>query len=227
MESSLGLPKGTLLEVFDAFDPKPLASGSIAQVHEAVLNGARVAAKVRHPNVSKLIDMDFRLMGIAATIADWIPAFSWLHIRDSVDQFSHTMAAQAHLNVEGHHLEVLNYNFRKWKQVGFPKPFFASSAAIIETFEPGKIVTSILDMYDAIASRTALAQGTLTVEEVDGESDNEANEQHLGYQIVPIDIAKFIVTTGLSLYLKMLLVGELCAPYFLPQFVDLKLKDSL
>jgi predicted unusual protein kinase regulating ubiquinone biosynthesis (AarF/ABC1/UbiB family) len=65
MESSLGLPPDTLLDVFDSFDTKPLASGSIAQVHKAILDGRIVVAKVRHPNVANLIDMDFRLMRIA------------------------------------------------------------------------------------------------------------------------------------------------------------------
>ena len=214
MESSLGLPPNTLLAVFDSFDTKPLASGSIAQVHRASLNGTTIVAKVRHPNVAKLIDMDFRLMRMAAVVADCLPSLSWLHVRETVDQFSHTMAAQAHLNVEGHHLEVLNYNFRSWNHVKFPKPVYATSAVIIETFESGQIVTTILDAYDAIASQVALEQGTLTVEEVDEMNDAEESKSH-GYQFVPMSVAKFIVSTGLSLYLKMLLVGKSCRVYIL------------
>ena len=207
MESSLGLPSDSLLRVFDSFDQKPLASGSIAQVHKACLNGTSVVAKVRHPNVAKLIAMDFRLMRIAAGIADFLPALSWLHVRETVEQFSHTMAAQAHLNVEGHHLEVLNFNFRNWPHVRFPRPIYASSAVIIETFEAGKIVTAILDTYDTLASQIALKQGTLTVEEIDDDSASEDSYPH-SHQVVPMDVAKFIVSTGLSLYLKMLLIGK-------------------
>ena len=36
--------------VFEWIDPKPIASGSIAQVYRARLNGADVAVKVRHPH---------------------------------------------------------------------------------------------------------------------------------------------------------------------------------
>lgn len=36
----------SISEVFEWFDEKPLASGSIAQVHKAVLNGDVVAVKV-------------------------------------------------------------------------------------------------------------------------------------------------------------------------------------
>lgn len=187
VESSLDIPRGSLLEVFESFDEKPLASGSIAQVHKARLkNGCTVAAKVRHPRVAELIDMDFRLMTMVASACDWIPGLKWLHVRDSVAQFSHTMAAQAHLNVEAHHLEVLNHNFRSWKHVRFPQPFFASQAVILETFEPGNIVTDILDVYDQQAQ--------------------EVGGGVVASDLIPIDLARFIVSVGLSLYLKMLFI---------------------
>lgn len=188
VEASLDIPQGSLLQVFESFDQQPLASGSIAQVHKARLkNGQTVAAKVVHPRVAELMDMDFRLMGMLASVCDYVPGLRWLHVRDTVSQFSHTMAAQAHLNVEAHHLEVLNYNFRNWKHVQFPKPFFASSALILETYEKGHIVTDILDRYDQEA--------------------RERGDQR-GSDVIPLDMARFIVTTGLSLYLKMLFLDN-------------------
>ncbi|KAG7365044.1 2-octaprenylphenol hydroxylase [Nitzschia inconspicua] len=188
VEASLDIPQGSLLEVFESFDKQPLASGSIAQVHKARLkNGQTVAAKVVHPRVAELIDMDFRLMTMLASVCDWIPGLRWLHVRDTVSQFSHTMAAQAHLNVEAHHLEVLNYNFRNWKHVRFPQPFFASPSLILETYEKGSIVTDILDTYDQEARKHGDLQGS---------------------DIIPLDLARFIVTTGLSLYLKMLFLDN-------------------
>jgi hypothetical protein len=147
VECSLGLKPGSLLQVFDSFDETPIASGSIAQIHKAVLKGQQIAAKIRHPRVAQLIDMDFRLMTAVARVFDWIPALKWLHIRESVEQFSHTMSAQSYLHVEGHHLEVLNHNFRSWNHVNFPRPFFASSALILESFEPGQIVTRLIEWW--------------------------------------------------------------------------------
>ena len=186
VESSLDIPPGTLLQVFQHFDKQPIASGSIAQIHKAQLaNGEIIAAKVRHPRVAQLIDMDFRLMALVASAVGWLPAFK--SIKDSVYQFSHTMAAQSHLNVEAHHLEVLNHNFRNWESVGFPRPFYASSSVILETFEKGRIVTGILDDFDEKAKGMNLK----------------------GCDLIPIQQAKFLVTTGVSLYLKMLLLDNL------------------
>ena len=194
MEEALCIPRGRLLDIFEDFEQEPVASGSIAQVYKAKLRpmegvyntGELVAVKVRHPNVAKLIDMDFRIMTFIAQVVDRIPGLKWLKIKNSVEQFSHTMAAQAHLNVEGHHLEVLNYNFRNWDSVGFPKPLFACSKVIIETFENGKIATSVIDKYDTML-----------------------DDKGQGYNMIPVPLAKFIVTTGLGLYLKMLIVDNL------------------
>jgi len=195
VEEALCIPKGSLLNVFESFEREPVASGSIAQVHRAIIKpiddgdegeGSLVAVKVRHPKVASLIDMDFRIMAILANIIDRIPGFGWLRIKSSIEQFSHTMAAQAHLNVEGHHLEVLNYNFRNWDRVDFPKPVFACPMLIIETFEEGKICSTIIDQYDNLASSVGLTAG----------------------EVIPVPLAKFIVTTGLGLYLKMLIVDN-------------------
>lgn len=210
LESSLGLAQGTLLEIFDSFDEIPIASGSIAQVHKAVLRGTTIVAKVRHPKVAKLMEMDFRLMNFAARVADLIPALASLRIRDTVEQFSHNMAEQAHLEAEAHHLEILNYNFRRWKGVRFPRPFYATSNVIIETFESGRIVTAVLDAYDAVASQMAVEQGILTVEEIPDDDEittnNSGTHKSTGHQVLPMSMAKFIITRGLSTYLKMLLI---------------------
>ena len=204
IEESLGLESGTVLKVFDSFDEQPLASGSIAQVHKAVLNGQTVAVKIRHPRVAELMELDFRLMSIAATLFDYIPALSWLHIRESVDQFSHTMAAQSYLNVEAHHLEVLNHNFRTWPHVRFPQPFYASSSVIMETFETGKIITDVLDSYDELAvDVNGGSSSVVRIQDADGTTEID------GHDLIPVEMAKFMVTSGVALYLKMLLVDNL------------------
>ena len=146
-----------------------------------------------------------------ANIVDRIPALSWLKVRSSVEQFSHSMAAQAHLNVEAHHLEVLNHNFRRWSHVDFPRPIFASSSVIVETFENGKICTEVLDRYDEIAE-SRFEQGNVGIDVDDCESSYENLVQkgmRRGHEVIPTPLSKFIVTTGVSLYLKMLLVDNL------------------
>ena len=52
-------------ELFDHFDPEPLATASIGQVHVAVLGGRKVAVKVQRPNVDADFMGDIRLMTLA------------------------------------------------------------------------------------------------------------------------------------------------------------------
>jgi ubiquinone biosynthesis protein len=62
-------------QVFDSFDPVPLATASVGQVHVAWLDGRKVAVKVQRPRVEVEFASDLRLM-IAA-----MAAIRWLRLR--------------------------------------------------------------------------------------------------------------------------------------------------
>jgi aarF domain-containing kinase len=121
-------------QLFDDFDAKPLASGSIAQVHKATLKQApyrqylqqqhqqplqqqqeeqeqQVVVKVCHPNVAEHIRMDFKLVGWLSIAASKLPLLKGLPVRESVAQFTHTMTAQADLRVEAVHALRFHNNF--------------------------------------------------------------------------------------------------------------------
>jgi predicted unusual protein kinase regulating ubiquinone biosynthesis (AarF/ABC1/UbiB family) len=54
-------------EVFDAIDPRPLASASIAQVHAARLrDGREVVIKVQRPKIGEIVEADLRVLRLAA-----------------------------------------------------------------------------------------------------------------------------------------------------------------
>jgi len=53
------------LEIFDSFEPEPVATASIGQVHVAYLDGRKVAVKVQRPNVETDFAGDIRLMAAA------------------------------------------------------------------------------------------------------------------------------------------------------------------
>jgi len=184
VEAALGAP---LDEVFERFDPRPLASGSIAQVHRATLKGREVAVKVRHPHVVSRIVTDFTLMRLVAEASAKVPGLSYLNLKASVGQFSETMVAQTRLDIEGEHLDRFNWNFgtASWSDCAFPRTVRPrgippSKAVLVESFEPGELVS------------------TYTVSTPGGE------RAKLGRSL-----SHFIVSRGEDLYLKMLLVDNL------------------
>lgn len=193
VEAALGAP---IDDMFETFDHEPLASGSIAQIHNATLRAGEgvhprdraVAVKVRHPRVVERIVTDFTLMRVLAEASARVPFLAWLNLRQSVAQFSGTMVAQTRLDIEGEHLRRFGWNFgdRSWHDTGFPrvveprrvKP---SRAVLVESLERGTLVSKLV-------TRQSLGLG------------GEALER---------DLAHFIVSRGEDVYLKMLLADNL------------------
>jgi predicted unusual protein kinase regulating ubiquinone biosynthesis (AarF/ABC1/UbiB family)/nucleotide-binding universal stress UspA family protein len=67
MEQELGVPWE---DVFDHVEPEPLAAGTIAQVHRAVLaNGEKAVVKVQRPDARELIEQDLALLEVFAAKA--------------------------------------------------------------------------------------------------------------------------------------------------------------
>ena len=64
MEQELGVPWE---DVFDHIEPQPLAAGTIAEVHRAVLaNGEKVVVKVQRPEAKEQIEQDLALLEVFA-----------------------------------------------------------------------------------------------------------------------------------------------------------------
>ncbi|XVE51235.1 hypothetical protein DITRI_Ditri02bG0023700 [Diplodiscus trichospermus] len=145
-----------LSEIFEGFEEEPVASGSIAQVHRASLRfrypGKRVkpmlvAVKVRHPGVGESIRRDFMIINLVAKLSKFIPTLNWLRLDESVQQFAVFMMSQVDLAREAAHLNRFIYNFRRWKNVSFPKPVYplVHPAVLVETYEHGESVSHYVD----------------------------------------------------------------------------------
>ena len=184
IQKELGAPTE---KIFEYFSSRPIASGSIAQVYKARLNGQDVAVKVRHPNVEEQIGIDFIIMKSVAGMIDMIPGLEWLKLSETMSQFSSTIASQTKLDVEGRHLFLFNHYFRRWKGITFPKPIVLTESILIETFEYGESVAKYVENLSSTKK-----------------NDGDVNES-----IKRSDLAHFIVTTGEDTYLKMLLQDNL------------------
>ncbi|KAJ7515293.1 hypothetical protein O6H91_22G009700 [Diphasiastrum complanatum] len=164
VESAFRMP---LYDIFEEFSEEPVASGSIAQVHKAVLRDQGtskkvplvVAVKVRHPNVEKVIERDFSIINGIAKLSTLVPGLQHLQLDRTVQQFATFMTKQVDLTLEAAHLMRFLYNFRKWKNVSFPRPIypFVHPAVLIETFEQGFSIADIVDQGPRTRSHAQLA----------------------------------------------------------------------
>lgn len=130
-------------------DERPIASGSIAQMHLASCNGHRVAVKVRHPRVGEELVLDFELMRrCAGALHEWVPALRWLNAPATVSQFEAAMSGQCNLEEEAENLRRFNSNFRrKSAWTAFPRVVFATPGVLVESFEDGELASDLADRW--------------------------------------------------------------------------------
>ncbi|HSJ96406.1 MAG TPA: AarF/UbiB family protein [Myxococcota bacterium] len=83
VERELGRP---LDAVFLRFSPRPVASASLAQVHEAVLHdGSRVAVKVQYPEIADLVRSDLANLRALFRAIGWLePDFDLMPLVDEL-----------------------------------------------------------------------------------------------------------------------------------------------
>ena len=149
IESSFGKP---LHEVFESFDEKAIASGTIAQIHRATLkeeyalpDGTReVAVKVRHPNIlnETFVDLDF----IFSIVDTFLP--SKYSLPCSKDELTHIMSQQLDLRWEAYNLLRFAHNFKRDVQSGlinFPQvsASLGSESVLVETWIEGQTVAKM------------------------------------------------------------------------------------
>lgn len=126
-----------LESVFARFDHEPVAAGSVAQVHRAVLHdGAEVAVKVLRPGVRSQVRRDGALLLAFARISHWVSARA-----RSADARGHARSlvagilAQTDLRIEAKNYEQFRDNFADTPGLAFPLVHHELSTRDILTME--------------------------------------------------------------------------------------------
>jgi len=99
--------------VFRDFDPEPVASASVAQVHLARLpDGTEVAVKVLRPGIAPVIEKDLALLHAGATLMEWLWADGRrLRPHEVVDEFAKHLEVELDLLREASNASQLRRNF--------------------------------------------------------------------------------------------------------------------
>ncbi|MEP7705925.1 ubiquinone biosynthesis regulatory protein kinase UbiB [Paraglaciecola sp. 25GB23A] len=96
---SLGLQ--AISDLFSDFEPRPLASASIAQVHTATLNGKEVIIKVIRPDIKRTIESDIELMRtVAVALQKLLPDGKRLRPVEVVEEYKRTIIDELDLTHE-------------------------------------------------------------------------------------------------------------------------------
>ena len=144
VEAELGVALG---DVYDDFDPEPLAAASLGQVHRARLrNGRAVAVKVQRPDLETRIDDDLRAIAEIAGLADrHTETGKRFGFGPMVEEFRRSMLGELDYRREAGNLERLGRNLAGFERIVVPQPVRELTTARVLTmdFVGGRKVTSI------------------------------------------------------------------------------------
>lgn len=126
-----------LEELFDDFDPTPLAAASIAQVHRAkTKSGHDVAVKIQRPGISDLIETDLQMLfDLAQLIERRIPESQLYNPVGIVDEFARTIRRELDFIREGRNMDRFKQNFEWSDTIYVPKVYWELTTSQILTME--------------------------------------------------------------------------------------------
>ncbi len=126
-----------LSKAFSEFDPHPVASASLSQVHRARLRGGReVAVKVQRPGIRERISEDIAAM---RKIAGWIDRSTRVGKRfrfvGMLEEFSKASARELDFKGEAAQMLQLKRNLSKFKRIVLPEPVLNYTTASVLTMD--------------------------------------------------------------------------------------------
>ncbi|MGH2362926.1 MAG: AarF/UbiB family protein, partial [bacterium] len=133
--SELGRP---LEEVYDRFDTEPVAAGSVAQVHRAVLrvSGDDVAVKVLRPDIAERIRLDRALLLLVARLLERvIPSLRLVSLEAAVQEFCRAVEGQLDFVREAESAARMRANFADDLDLLIPRTFPEASSRAVLTME--------------------------------------------------------------------------------------------
>jgi ubiquinone biosynthesis protein len=127
----------TLDDVFIKFEPEPIASASIAQVHRAFLiTGEAVVVKVQRPDIQRTIEIDleilFDLARLLETKTVWGKHYGLV---DIVEEFAQSLRAELDFTAEGRNGERFVNLFKDDPTVVIPRVYWEYSTRHVLVME--------------------------------------------------------------------------------------------
>jgi ubiquinone biosynthesis protein len=146
VETELG---GRLEEFYAEFGERHVAAASVAQVHVArTLDGVKVAVKVQRPGIERTFESDMRVLGLLASLADYLRVFGNLSVKGVVDQFSTWTRRELNFLTEGETADRLRRHATAHEVVPFV--FWELTTRRVITFEfiEGVSMSQVAKMLD-------------------------------------------------------------------------------
>ncbi len=129
--------KKPLNELFSYFEKKPLAAGSVAQVHRAkTKNGEEVVVKVQRPGIKELIEIDLHILyDLASLLERRFPEIKYYEPTKIVEEFAKALRKELDFIREGRNIERFRACFKDEPRIHFPKVYWDLTSSRVLTME--------------------------------------------------------------------------------------------
>jgi predicted unusual protein kinase regulating ubiquinone biosynthesis (AarF/ABC1/UbiB family) len=141
VERELSAPVG---EIFEFFSTTPIASASLAQVHDARLhNGERVAVKVQYPEIEKLVRGDLRNLRALFRAVDLLERD--FDVMPLIEELGTYVPRELNFVNEGRNAEAIGRFFKHRDDVAVPRIHweFTTRRVLVMNFLEGIKITDV------------------------------------------------------------------------------------
>jgi ubiquinone biosynthesis protein len=127
---------GELKRLFRTIDKKPLAAGSVAQVHRARLHdGTRIVLKVLRPDIRELTGVDMEILHSLAQLVEEHFANLGYSPTEVVNEFAKELRREVDLTYEGRSTERLGDLFANDPEIVFPRVYWEATTINVLAME--------------------------------------------------------------------------------------------
>ena len=153
--------KRPLEEVFSVIAEEPLAAGSLAQVHSAVLKAENipVALKIRRPDIVRVVEIDLQILeGVAPHLSDHLEFARTYDFVNLVKEVKRALLRELNFTLEARNMQIISQSLADEKDVIIPEVYedYTRSAVLTMDLIDG---VKLKDLQpDKIAEREQLAQ---------------------------------------------------------------------
>ena len=135
--------KTELDEIFSVIDEEPLAAGSLAQVHAAVLKkeNVPVALKIRRPDIVRTVEIDLQILeGAAPYLSEHLEFARTYDFVNMINELKRALLRELNFTLEARNMQIISQHLAGEKDVIIPQ--------VYEDFTRSSILT--MDLIEGV-----------------------------------------------------------------------------
>jgi ubiquinone biosynthesis protein len=134
VEADLGM---SIEKAYREFDPQPLATASIAQVHGAILHtGEKVVVKIQRDGIARIVNQDVALLEFLAKLLEkYIPESRIVSPTTVVEEFFRVLQQELDFSIEANNIAKISQNLKSFTDIKIPKVYRELSSHRVLTLE--------------------------------------------------------------------------------------------